>query len=661
MKRRRTVVWVPRTVGDGRRSAAVVALAALALIWGYNWVVMKLGLQYAQPFTFAGLRTLLSAGCLFLVMWALRRPLRPTALWTTALIGLFQTTGFVGLAFLALEHGGAGKVSVLTYTMPFWLLLLAWLVLGERVRGLQWLAVAMAAAGFLLILSPWQLRGATATLLAVGGGLSWAAGGITIKALDRRRHVDLLSLTAWQMLIGSLPLVLIALLTWKGAPIWSAGFAWTLAFNVLLANALAWYLWHFSLRALPTGLAGFGTLAIPVVGVVAAWAQLGERPGLAEALGMACIIGALALLTIRELRTGAARSGGRNGRARRRAGVQLRYRSRRSGRARRAAGWRPRAHDIAVRLRRPPAAADARLRTRRPALSRLPPDLVATRIHAQEGGEQHVAQGLAAVRRAVPHLGHPLPADPHRGPGALAAGAGVLADGPGGAHAPALRAPPERVAPAAAKVAVGARLHRGRALRAMAATLRRRAASLQLARRPAGRHRAITGRHHLPVHRRARAADHTPAARPSHWLRRRCRPRRSGHRHGRPRRPRRDGPRGARLHARTAHHQPAAGGSAESLGRCGLARDHRDRLLPCCADSLTQLALRRCDRIRSHSGGRVHGHRLPALLRPDQGGRPGALHRDHLRQPGGLRSWVECSSSASRSRWESRSASRWFS
>ena len=51
-----------------------------------------------------------------------------------------------------------------------------------------------------------------------------------------------------------------------------------------------------ALRALPTGTAAMGTLAVPIVGVVTSWIQLGEKPGAVEAAGMALIIAALALL-----------------------------------------------------------------------------------------------------------------------------------------------------------------------------------------------------------------------------------------------------------------------------------------------------------------------------------------------------------------------------
>ena len=254
------------------------ALILLALIWGYNWVVMKIGLGYAQPFAFAALRTFLGALSLFLVLIVLRRSLRPRAVGFTIVIGLLQTTGFVGMLMWALQNGGAGKTSVLTYTMPFWLLLLARAFLAERLRGTQWLAVGLALAGLVLVLSPWRLQGVFSSLLAVAAGISWAASAIVVKKLQKRRHVDLLSLTTWQMLFGSLPLILIALLTARGGPEWSTPFIWALAYNVVLGNALAWLLWLFAMRRLSAGAAGMGTMATPVIGVAAAWLQLGERP-----------------------------------------------------------------------------------------------------------------------------------------------------------------------------------------------------------------------------------------------------------------------------------------------------------------------------------------------------------------------------------------------
>jgi drug/metabolite transporter (DMT)-like permease len=288
---------------DLRRSAYLpfAALALLALIWGYNWVVMKVGVRYSDPFTFAALRNFLGAVALFAVVAVRRGSLRPKAFWWTAVFGLFQTS-LSGLSVWALYIGSAGKTSVLTYTMPFWLLLIAWPVLGERIRGLQWAAVVLALAGLIFVLGPWGLKGLWASILAVGGGLAWAIASVLFKVIRKRHEVEILSFTAWQNLLGSIPLIVVALLTAPKGPTWNASFIGALIYNVIGGSALALLLWFYVLHSLPAGTAGISSLAIPVVGFLSAWIQLGERPGALEAVGLGLILAALAILTARELR-----------------------------------------------------------------------------------------------------------------------------------------------------------------------------------------------------------------------------------------------------------------------------------------------------------------------------------------------------------------------
>ena len=291
------------------RDLGILALVLLGPIWGYGWVATKVALDYSDALTFAALRVPLSAGLLFTVMIVLRKPLRPPPIGWTALIGLLQTTLFVGLVITALHDAGAGKVSVLTYTMPFWLLLLAWIFLGERLRGVQWLAVALAFAGLVLVVRPWAFEGAVSGLLTVLGGLSWAASALVVKLMQRKYTVDVLSLTTWQMVFGSVPLIIAAIVTYNGGPQWTADFWMGLIYTVILANAVAWFLWLYALHALQAGAAGLGTLSIPVVGVVAAWLQLGEVPTLVEGIGMLLIISALGVLAAYGLLSGRRGSG----------------------------------------------------------------------------------------------------------------------------------------------------------------------------------------------------------------------------------------------------------------------------------------------------------------------------------------------------------------
>lgn len=281
---------------------ALAALAAQSIFLGYNWVVMKIGLQYSDAWPFTALRTGLGAAALFIVLVVLRRPLRPTQLLRTFLLGLLQTTGMIGLLMWALETGAAGRVSALVYTMPVWALVFAWIFLGERIAGLQWVASVLALAGLVLVLDPLHLAGTwQSKVLAIASGVAWAASAVVAKWINRHGAVDVINLTAWQMLYGTVPLIVIALLVPSRPIEWSGAFVGALAYNVIPATAVSWVLWLFILKALPTGVAGISTLATPVIGIAAAALQLGERVSGMEAAGMTCIVGALFALALRNL------------------------------------------------------------------------------------------------------------------------------------------------------------------------------------------------------------------------------------------------------------------------------------------------------------------------------------------------------------------------
>ena len=277
---------------------AFVALFLLTLIWGYNWIVMKLAIQYASPFQFAALRTFIGALMLFVVLFITKRPLKLQEFPTMLALGLLQTCGFTGLLILALVVGGAGKTSVLSFTMPFWVLLFAWPMLGEKVQGWQWLAVIFALFGIVLIFDPLHIKGdGTSMLMALFSGISWAISVIVSKKLHQRRpELDLLNITAWPTLLGSLPIVVVALILPAPSIIWSQTFILTVTYSIFLSGSLAWVLWTYALQRLPAGIASMASMLIPVIAVICAWLQLGERPNKIELAGM-CFI-ALALVII---------------------------------------------------------------------------------------------------------------------------------------------------------------------------------------------------------------------------------------------------------------------------------------------------------------------------------------------------------------------------
>ncbi|WP_054286607.1 DMT family transporter [Gulbenkiania mobilis] len=281
------------------RLASLAVLFLLWFFWGTNWVVTKIGLAEASAFQLALGRTLLALITLAAIMVASGRSLRPTPLWPTFWLGLTQTAGFVLLTNLALVAGGAGKVSVLCYTMPFWTLLLARLWLHERLAWPQWLGVLLAFAGLMLILEPWALGSSwLSDLLAIAGGLVWALSVIVAKKLRLAHRVDTLGLTFWQMMWGTVPLVLLAPF-FPGQPL---ALSWTLVgvllFSGVLAGGLGWWMWMTLLARLSAGMAGLNILAIPAVAVLMAWLWLGEHPSSSEAAGMGLIALALLLLSL---------------------------------------------------------------------------------------------------------------------------------------------------------------------------------------------------------------------------------------------------------------------------------------------------------------------------------------------------------------------------
>ena len=277
---------------------AFLALLLLAFLWGYNWVVMKTALQFSGVFQLIALRTGIGAVCLFILIAIMRKPFKIQFWPTLLLLGLLQTSGFTGLLTWALVEGDAGKTAVLTYTMPFWVMLLAWPLLGEKLQGVQWLAAILSAMGIVFILDPLHLGDDQfSMLLAVLSVICWALAVIVAKRLHQQMPaLDLLTLTAWQMLFGSMPILIAAWLIPAPAIQWTPYFIGAVIYKAILCNALAWLLWLYALQRLQAGVASMVSMLAPVIGVLAAWIQLNEVPNHAEWWGMVFI--GLALVII---------------------------------------------------------------------------------------------------------------------------------------------------------------------------------------------------------------------------------------------------------------------------------------------------------------------------------------------------------------------------
>jgi drug/metabolite transporter (DMT)-like permease len=289
-----------RRVSVSTRRAAYVALVVLTAIWGSNWVVMKHALERADPVSFNIERTWVAVVVLFAVLLRQRRALLPASWAAVIVTGLFQTTINFGATTMALAGGGAGRTSVLVFTMPFWTLLLAWPVLGERVRGGQWVAIAFALAGLTLIVEPWGWQGALAPKLwAVLSGFGWASGTVAMKYFQRHRDFDLLNFIAWQMLVGVLPLTALPLFVELPGATWDASYGLLLLWTGAVSTGGGFLLWITVLRFLPAGTASLNMFAIPVIALVSSMAVFGERLTASEWLGIALIGTGLVVVSLR--------------------------------------------------------------------------------------------------------------------------------------------------------------------------------------------------------------------------------------------------------------------------------------------------------------------------------------------------------------------------
>ena len=145
--------------------------------------------------------------------------------------------------------------------------------------------------GILFILDPLHLgTDLFSMVLAIVSGISWALAVILVKRIQARSpNLDLISLTAWQMLFGSIPIVIVALMTHTTSIEWSGYFIGALIYNSVFGNAIAWLLWLYALRHLSAGIATMTTTVCPVIAVIASSIELHEVIKSFELLGMSFI------------------------------------------------------------------------------------------------------------------------------------------------------------------------------------------------------------------------------------------------------------------------------------------------------------------------------------------------------------------------------------
>jgi len=169
---------------------AVVLLVLVIVLWGANWPVMKVGLNYIPPLWFAAARVLLGCATLFAVLAAIGQVRLPERSDMPVLmsIGLLQVAGFLALVNLGLQTVEAGRSAILAYTPPLWVALLAVIFLRERLGVRELSALALGAPGLGILFSPLTFDPAAPGAIAGNGLLLGAAAAAAVSIVHVRGH-----------------------------------------------------------------------------------------------------------------------------------------------------------------------------------------------------------------------------------------------------------------------------------------------------------------------------------------------------------------------------------------------------------------------------------------------------------------------------------------
>lgn len=284
------------------RPAGLMFLAVTSVGWGFNWPVTKYLLSELPPLTLRGTTGVIGAGLLALLAILSGQSLRVPREWWPRLVmaAFFNVTCWMVLMGLALLWLPASEAALIAYTMPIWASMMAWPVLGERPNLLRVISLAMAFAGLSAIMGGNGFAASISKLpgiiMALGGAVGFAVGTILAKKLPL--HLPPLPAAAWQIGIGCLPVAIVGLFveTTDIAAVSNLGW-WLVVYSTVIQFCVAYVSWFAALARLPASVAAIGTMAVPVIGVVASAITLHEPLGTGQIAALLFTLAGVALAT----------------------------------------------------------------------------------------------------------------------------------------------------------------------------------------------------------------------------------------------------------------------------------------------------------------------------------------------------------------------------
>jgi drug/metabolite transporter (DMT)-like permease len=282
--------------------AGLLFLAITSVGWGFNWPVTKYLLGELPPLTLRGTTGVIGALILALLAVARGQSLKVgRKLWPRlVLASLLNVTGWMVLMGLALLWLPASEAALIAYTMPVWASLLAWPVLGERPSLLRTIALVMAFAGLAAIMGGNGFGASQAKLpgilMALSGSVGFACGTVLAKKLPIT--LPPITAAAWQIGLGCFPVAIAGLLIETTHLETLTEVGWFLLFySTVIQFCVAYVSWFAALARLPAAVAAIGTMAVPVIGVVASAVALHEPLGTGQIAALAFTLLGVVLAT----------------------------------------------------------------------------------------------------------------------------------------------------------------------------------------------------------------------------------------------------------------------------------------------------------------------------------------------------------------------------
>ncbi|MEQ8397455.1 DMT family transporter [Thalassobaculum sp.] len=289
---------------DGRTPILAVALLAMiAVLWGFNWPIMKIGLAEIPPWVFRAGASIVSCAGLFLISAVAGHSLRvPPGQWRAVILGgILNITFFNIFVAYGVTAMDAGRAGIIGYTMPLWATLIGTVVLKERLgpRAIAGLTVGLIGMALLFSVDAAVLTGsALGPLLVLAGAASWGAGTVVIK--HARLTMPITVAVAWQHLIGVVPIAIVAVAwDWQHVGEWSLWPVMALLYNMLITGIICYWAYFKVVQMLPVVASTVGTLMVPVIGVFANQVIFGVTPHLVDYVALICVAVAVFLVVVR--------------------------------------------------------------------------------------------------------------------------------------------------------------------------------------------------------------------------------------------------------------------------------------------------------------------------------------------------------------------------